>query len=101
VKKFQFSTDKEIESKLADAVGLYLDSPENSIVFCVDEKSQIQALQRRQPILPLRPGIPERQTHDYYRHGTTTLFAALNAASGKVIGKCEKSHKVCDYVEFL
>ena len=101
VKKFQFSTDKEFESKLADVVGLYLNPPENSIVFCVDEKSQIQALERTQPILPLRPGIPEGQTHDYYRHGTTTLFAALNVASGKVIGKCRKSHKTEDYVEFL
>jgi transposase len=101
VKKFQFSTDKDFESKLADVVGLYLDPPENSIVLCVDEKSQIQALERTQPILPMRKGIPERQTHDYYRHGTTTLFAALNAASGKVIGKCSKSHKAEDYVEFL
>ena len=101
VKKFQLSTDKEFDSKLADVVGLYLNPPENSIVFCVDEKSQIQALERTQPILPLRPGIPERQTHDYYRHGTTTLFAALNVASGKVIGTCKHSHKAEDYVEFL
>ena len=101
VKRFQFSTDKEFESKLADAVGLYLNPPENSIVFWVDEKSQIQALERTQPILPMRSGIPERQTHDYYRHGTTTLFAALNVASGRVIGKCGKSHKADDYVEFL
>jgi len=101
VKRFQFSTDKEFESKLADVVGLYLDPPENSIVFCVDEKTQIQALERTQPILPLRPGIPERQTHDYERHGTTTLFAALNVASGKVIGKCKASHKAEDYVDFL
>jgi transposase len=101
VKKFQFSTDKEFEKKLADVVGLYLDPPENSIVFCVDEKTQIQALQRSQPILPLRPGLPERQTHDYERHGTTTLFAALNVASGKVIGKCQKSHNAQDYVDFL
>jgi len=101
VKKFQFSTDKEFESKLADVVGLYLDPPKNSIVFCVDEKTQIQALERTQPIFPMRPGIPERQTHDYERHGTTTLFAALNVASGKVIGKCTKSHKSEDYVEFL
>ena len=70
-------------------------------MFCVDEKSQIQALERTQPILPLRPGIPEGQTHDYYRHGTTTLFAALNVASGKVVGKCRQSHKASDYVEFL
>ena len=101
VKKFQFSTDKEFKSKLADVIGLYLDPPENSIVYCVDEKSQIQALERTQPILPMGPGIPERQTHDYYRHGTTTLFAALNVASGKVIGKCNKSHKAEDYVKFL
>lgn len=101
VKKFKFSNDKEFEAKLADVIGLYLDPPENSIVFCVDEKSQIQALERTQPILPLSPGIPERQTHDYLRHGTTTLFAALNVASGKVIGKCSRSHKAEDYVNFL
>jgi len=101
VKRFQFSTDKEFESMLADVVGLYLDPPKNSIVFCVDEKSQIQALERTQPILPMRPGIPEGQTHDYYRHGTTTLFAALNVASGKVIGTCKKSHKANDYIDFL
>jgi transposase len=101
VKRFQFSTDKEFDIKLADVIGLYLNPPENSIVFCIDEKSQIQALERTQPILPMREGIPERQTHDYYRHGTTTLFAALNAASGKVIGACRKSHKAEDYVEFL
>jgi transposase len=82
-------------------VGLYLDPPENLIVFCVDEKSQIQVLERTKPILPMRPGIPEGQTHDYYRHGTTTLFAALNVASGKVIGTCKKSHKAEDHVDFL
>ena len=101
IKSFKFSTDKEFDIKLADVVGLYLDPPENSIVFCVDEKSQIQALERTQPILPMRPGIPEKQTHDYHRHGTTTLFAALNVASGKIIGKCSKSHKADDYVDFL
>jgi transposase len=82
-------------------IGLYLNPPENSIVFCVDEKTQIQVLERTQPILPLRPGIPERQTHDYERHGTTTLFAALNVASGKVIGKCKRSHRAEDYADFL
>lgn len=101
VKKFKISSDKEFDSKLADVVGLYLNPPENSIVFCVDEKSQIQALERSQPILPLRPGIPEQQTHDYYRHGTTTLFAAIDTISGKVIGKCKRSHKATDYVDFL
>jgi transposase len=101
VKRFQFSTDPDFEKKLEDVVGLYLDPPENSIVFCVDEKSQIQALERSQPILPLLPGVPERQTHDYYRHGTTTLFAALNVASGSVIGDCRDSHKATDYISFL
>lgn len=101
VKKFQFSTDTEFETKLKDVVGLYLDPPENSIVFCVDEKSQIQALERSQPILPILPGVPERQTHDYYRHGTTTLFAALNVLSGQVIGECKESHKAEDYIAFL
>jgi len=101
VKSFQFSTDPDFEKKLEDVVGLYLNPPENSIILCVDEKSQIQALERTQPILPLRPGIPERQTHDYYRHGTTTLFAALNVLSGKVIGECRDKHKATDYIAFL
>jgi len=101
VKKFQLSTDPDFDKKLEDVVGLYLNPPENSIVFCIDEKSQIQALERSQPILPLLPGVPERHTHDYYRHGTTTLFAALNVASGKVIGDCNDSHKGADYISFL
>ena len=101
VKKFQFSTDPEFEKKLEDVVGLYLNPPENSIILCVDEKSQIQALERSQPILPLLPGVPERQSHDYYRHGTTTLFAALNVLSGKVIGECKEKHKASDYISFL
>jgi len=101
VKHFQFSNDPDFEKKLEDVVGLYLNPPENSIVFCVDEKSQIQALERSQPILPLLPGVPERQSHDYYRHGTTTLFAALNVLSGKVIGDCKEQHKAADYISFL
>lgn len=101
IKKFQFSTDPDFEEKLEDVVGLYLDPPDNSIVFCVDEKSQIQALERSQPILPILPGVPERQSHDYYRNGTTTLFAALNVASGKVIADCKSSHKAADYISFL
>jgi transposase len=101
VQGFQFSTDPDFKKKLEDVVGLYLAPPENSIVLCVDEKSQIQALERTQPILPLREGVPERQTHDYYRHGTTTLFAALNVLSGKVIGECRDQHKAADYIEFL
>jgi transposase len=101
VKSFQFSNDPDFEKKLEDVVGLYLDPPKNSIVLCVDEKSQIQALERSQPILPMLPGVPERQTHDYYRHGTTTLFAALNVLSGKVIGECREKHTADDYIAFL
>jgi transposase len=101
IKKFQFSTDPDFEKKLEDVVGLYLDPPENAVILCVDEKSQIQALERSQPILPILPGVPERQTHDYYRHGTTTLFAALNILSGKVIGECKDQHKAADYISFL
>jgi transposase len=101
VKRFQFSTDPDFEKKLEDVVGLYLDPPKNSIILCVDEKSQIQALERSQPILPILPGVPERQTHDYYRHGTTTLFAALNVASGKVISECRDRHRTADYISFL
>ena len=85
---FKFSTDPELEAKVRDVVGLYLDPPEKAVVLCVDEKSQIQALDRTAPILPLRPGLPEKPTHDYVRHGTTTLFAALEVATGKVIDAC-------------
>jgi DNA-binding CsgD family transcriptional regulator len=88
IETFKLSRDKKFLEKLYDVVGLYLNPPDKSIVFCVDEKSQIQALERTQPLLPLRPGIPSRQTHDYQRHGTTTLFAALNMLDGKVIGDC-------------
>jgi transposase len=101
VKRFQFSTDPEFDKKLEDVVGLYLNPPENAIILCIDEKSQIQALERTQPILPILPGVPERQTHDYYRHGTTTLFAALNILSGTVIGECREQHKAADYISFL
>ena len=101
VKRFQFSNDPEFEKKLDDVVGLYLAPPENSVVFCIDEKTQIQALERSQPILPILPGVPERQTHDYYRHGTTTLYAALDVLTGKVIGACKSSHKAADYIAFL
>ena len=81
---FRFSTDPQLVAKVTDVVGLYLAPPENAIVICVDEKSQIQALDRTAPILPLQPGLPERRSHDYVRHGTTTLFAALEIATGKV-----------------
>jgi transposase len=101
VKHFQFSTDPHFEEKLEDVVGLYLNPPSNAVILCVDEKSQIQALERTQPILKLRPGVPERQSHDYYRHGTTTLFAALNVLSGKVVGDCRKEHKAIDYIAFM
>ena len=81
---FKFSTDHELDAKVRDVVGLYLNPPDNAVVVCLDEKSQVQALDRTAPILPLRPGLPERHTHDYVRHGTTTLFAALNVATGRV-----------------
>ena len=86
---FKFSTDPELEAKIVDVVGLYLAPPENAIVLCVDEKSQIQALNRTQKTLPMQPGHAEQRTHDYVRHGTTTLFAALEIATGKVTGICK------------
>lgn len=101
VKRFRLSNDPRFAEKLEDVVGLYLDPPKNAIVLCIDEKSQIQALERTQPILPLRPGLPERQTHDYWRHGVTNLYAALNVASGKVIGACTNRHRHQEYIQFL
>ena len=86
---FKFSTDPELEAKVVDIVGLYLAPPENAIVLCVDEKSQVQALNRTQKTLPMQPGHAEQRTHDYVRHGTTTLFAALEIATGKVTGLCK------------
>ena len=93
VESFKFSTDPQFAWKVRDIVGLYMNPPDKAIVLSVDEKSQIQALDRTQPILPLRPGLPERQTHDYQRHGTTTLFAALNVLEGTVIGECQPRHR--------
>jgi hypothetical protein len=87
-KTYKFSTDPELEVKVRDVVGLYLNPPANAIVLCVDEKSQIQALNRTQPILPMRPGLPEKATHDYQRNGTATLFAALEIATAKVTDRC-------------
>ena len=101
VESFKFSTDPQFVAKVRDIVGLYLNPPEKAIVLSVDEKSQIQALDRTQPILPLRPGLPERQTHDYERHGTTTLFAALDVAVGNVIGQCQARHRHQEFVRFL
>lgn len=101
VKKFKLSRDKRFIEKLYDIVGLYLNPPDKALVLCVDEKSQIQALERTQPLLPLRPGIPARQTHDYLRHGTTTLFAALNMLDGTVIGHCMPRHRHQEFIRFL
>jgi transposase len=101
VEKFKLSTDPRFEEKVRDIVGLYLDPPERALVLCVDEKSQIQALDRTAPLLPLRPGCPERQTHDYRRYGTTTLFAAFNILTGKVIGTCHARHRGREFVKFL
>jgi len=101
VEKFKISNDPMFEDKVRDVVGLYLDPPDRALVLCVDEKSQIQALDRTAPILPLRPGLPERQTHDYKRHGTTTLFAAFNILNGKVIGSCLPRHRGKEFTRFL
>lgn len=98
---FKLSRDKRFLEKLYDVVGLYLNPPDKAIVFCVDEKSQIQALDRSQPMFPLRPGIPARQTYDYMRHGTTTLFAALNMLDGTVIGDCMPRHRHQEFIRFL
>jgi transposase len=102
VETFKFSTDPELEAKIRDVVGLYLDPPHNAVVVSVDEKSQIQALDRTQPMLPLRPGLPERATHDYKRNGTTTLFAALDVATGKVSADaCYARHTHAEFLKFL
>ena len=101
VETFKLSTDPYFIEKVRDIVGLYLAPPEAAIVLCVDEKSQIQALDRTQPIFPLRPGTPERRTHDYARHGTTSLFAALDVASGKVIGQLHRRHRAVEFRKFL
>jgi transposase len=98
---FKFSTDPELEAKVRDIVGLYLDPPEWAVVLCVGEKSQIQALDRTAPILPLRPGLPEKRAHDYVRHGTTTLFAALEVATGKVTDACFPRHRHTEFLAFL
>jgi transposase/biotin operon repressor len=101
VEKFKLSNDPRFEDKVRDVVGLYLDPPDRALVLCVDEKSQIQALDRTAPLLPLRPGLPERQTQDYKRHGTTTLFAAFNILNGKVIGNCLPRHRGKEFIKFL
>jgi len=101
VEQWKLSLDPDFAGKLADVVGLYLNPPERAVVLCIDEKSQIQALERAQPILPLREGLPERHTHDYRRHGTTTLFAALNVLDGRVHGKCCPRHTHAEFLAFL
>ena len=101
VNKRNYSSDPLFEEKLKDVVGLYLNPPENAVILCVDEKSQIQALERSQPVLPILRKVPERQTVDYLRHGTTTLFAALDVLAGNVIGECNATHKAEDFIRFL
>jgi transposase len=98
---FKFSTDPALEAKIRDVVGLYLDPPQGAVVVCVDEKSQIQALDRTAPMLPMRPGHIERQTYDYTRHATTTLFAALEITTGKVIDACKPHHRHTEFLAFL
>ena len=98
---FKFSTDPQLEGKIRDVVGLYLNPPAKAVVLSIDEKSQIQALDRTAPILPMRPGLPEKATHDYVRHGTTTLFAALEVATGKVTDACYPRHRHEEFLKFL
>jgi transposase len=101
VETFKLSNDPLFVEKVRDIVGLYLCPPDKALVLCVDEKSQIQALDRTQPLLPMRPGQAERRTHDYVRHGTTTLFAALDIKSGAVIGECYRRHRAKEFRRFL
>jgi transposase len=98
---FKLSTDPLFIDKIRDIVGLYMNPPTKAMVLCVDEKSQIQALDRTQPLLPLAPGLPERRSHDYVRHGTTTLFAALDVATGNVIGELHRRHRAKEFLAFL
>jgi transposase len=101
VKTFKLSKDPLFIEKVRDIVGLYLNPPDKALVLCVDEKAQIQALDRTQPVLPMRPGQVERRTHDYTRHGTTSLFAALNVATGTVIGEFHQRHRAVEFRKFL
>jgi transposase len=101
VDTFKLSNDPQFIDKVRDVVGLYLDPPENALVLAVDEKSQIQALDRSAPVLPMMPGLPERRTHDYLRNGITTLFAALDIASGQIIGSIHRRHRAAEFKKFL
>jgi len=98
---FTFSTDPELDAKVRDVVGLYLNPPEKAVVVCIDEKTQIQALEGTAPILPMRAGLPEKATHDYLRHGTTSLFAALEVATGTVTDACYQRHTHAEFLDFL
>jgi transcriptional regulator with XRE-family HTH domain len=98
---FKLSSDPLFVDKVFDVVGLYLDPPDAAVVLCVDEKSQIQALDRSQPVLPMMPGMPERRTHDYQRHGITSLFAAFNIHDGSVIGELHRRHRAVEFKKFL
>src|SRR6202162_3699234 len=101
VENFKFSKDPQFVEKVRDIVGLYLNPPDRAIVLCVDEKSQVQALNRTEPILPLAPGVPSRQSHDYQRHGVTSLFAAMDVASGVTISSCYRRHRHQEFLRFL
>jgi transposase len=101
VDTFKLSNDPQFIDKVRDVVGLYLDPPEKALVLAVDEKSQIQALDRSAPVLPMMPGMPERRTHDYLRHGVTTLFAALDVATGTVYGSIHRRHRAVEFIKFL
>ena len=101
VENFKFSKDPQFVEKVRDIVGLYLNPPDRAIVLCVDEKSQVQALNRTQPILPLAPGVPARQSHDYERHGVTSLFAAMDVATGVTISNCYRRHRHQEFLRFL
>jgi transposase len=101
VETFKFSTDPELDTKIRDIVGLYLNPPDKAVVLCIDEKSQVQALDRTAPILPIMPGVPEKQTHDYIRNGTTTLFAALEVATGRIEQACLPRHRHQEFPRFL
>jgi len=101
VENFKFSKDPQFVEKVRDIVGLYLNPPDGAMVFCVDEKSQVQALNCTQPILPLAPGVPARHSHDYKRHGVTSLFAALDVASGVTISNCYRRHRHQEFLKFF
>jgi transposase len=101
VENFKFSKDPQFVEKVRDIVGLYMNPPDRAVVLCVDEKSHVQALNRTQPILPLAPGVPARQSHDYERHGVTSLFAALDVASGVTISSCYRRHRHQEFLRFL